>query len=138
MAIKKIWMKVPPRPSRPKVPDSLKSVVKIKAEEFVESFLKPNFIKEPPKDYRWNYPVDISTKWHQQYFYFCSTWRSPGPNRISEYFEVRFARLGYAGSERFNMAYMRHTGQWWEIFYDLSLDECIEEMRTNPLFQPAI
>ena len=31
-----------------------------------------------------------------------------------------------------------HTGQWREIFQDLTLDECIEEIRTNPLFQPAI
>jgi len=51
---------------------------------------------------------------------------------------VRFARLEYAGEEKFNMAYMRHTGQWWEIFQDLTLDECIDEIRTNPLFQPAI
>jgi hypothetical protein len=137
MATKKRWMYVPPKPPKPKVPDSVKSVVKTKADEFVESFLKPNFIKPPPKDYQWNYPVDIFTKWHQTYFYFCSTWRSPGPNAISEYFESRFARLEYAGGEKFNMAYMRYTGQWWEIFQSLTLEECIEEMRTNPLLQLA-
>jgi len=48
---------------------------------------------------------------------------------------VRFARLEYAGDEKFNMAYMRHTGQWWEIFQELTLDECIEEIRTNPLLR---
>src|SRR5208337_1865743 len=41
--------------------------------------------------------------------YFCSTWRSPRSNAISEYFEISFARLEYAGGEKFNMAYMRHT-----------------------------
>jgi hypothetical protein len=111
--------------------------VKCKADEFVESFLKPNFIKEPPKDHQWNYPVDIFTKWYQRYFYFCSTWRSPGPNAISEFFEVRFARLEYAGDEKFNMAYMRYTGQWWEIFQNLALDQCIEEIRINPLLHLA-
>ena len=92
---------------------------------------------KPPKDYRWNYPVDIFTKWRRRYFYFCSTWRSPSPNTISEYFESRFVRLEFTGDEKFNMAFMRHTGQWCEIFEDFTLDRCIEEIRTNPLFQPA-
>ncbi len=112
MATKKRWIYVPPKPPKPKVPEYLKSFVKTKADDFVESFLKPNFIKEPPKDYEWNYPVDIFTKWYQRYFYFCSTWRCPSPNAISEYFEIRFARLEYAGDEKFNIAYMRYTGQW--------------------------
>lgn len=136
MATRKIWMNVPPKASKPKVPESLKSVVKTKAEEFVQLFLKPHFIKEPPKDYQWNYIVDIFTKWYHRYFYFCSTWRSPGPNAISEYFEVRFARLDYAGGNKFNVAFMRYTGQWVEFMQDLSLDECIEEIKTNPLLQP--
>lgn len=132
MAAKRRWMYVPPKPPMPKVPDHLKSDVKARADEFVESFLKPNFIKEMPEDYQWNYPVDVFTKWHQRYFYFCSTWRSPGPDAISEFFEHRFARLEYAGDEKFNVAYMRHTGQWREIFQSLTLAECIEEIRTDP------
>ncbi len=40
---------------------------------------------------------------------------------ISGFFEARFARLEYAGNEKFNMAYKRHTGQWWEIFQDFTL-----------------
>ncbi len=137
MATKRRWMYVPPKPAKPKVPEYLKSVVKTRADEFVETFLKPNFIKERPKDYQWNYPVDIFTKWYQRYFYFCSTWRSPHPDSISEYFEIRFARLEYAGNDKFNVAYMRHTGQWWEIFQGLSLDQCIEEIRTDPHLRPA-
>ncbi len=136
MATRKRWMYLPPKPAKPKVPEYVKTAVKRKADEFVESFLKPTFIKDQPKDYRWNYVVDIFTKWHQRYFYFCSTWRSPSPNAITEFFEVRFARLEYAGDEKFNMAYMRHTGQWWEIFRDLTPDECIEEIQGNSLFQP--
>ena len=61
---------MPPKPPKPKMPEYLKSVVKTKADEFVESFLKPLFIKEPPKDYQWNYPVDIFTRWYQRYFYY--------------------------------------------------------------------
>ena len=64
MTTKRRWMYAPPKPAKPKVPEYLKPAVKAKADEFAESFLKPNFIKEPPKDYQWNYPVDIFTKWH--------------------------------------------------------------------------
>jgi hypothetical protein len=128
-------MYVPPKPAKPKVPEYLQSTVKSKADDFVESFLKPTFIREPLKDQQRNYVVDIFTKWYQRYFYFCSTWRSPSPNAISEYFEIRWARLEYAGEEKFNMAYMRYTGQWWEIFQDLSLDQCLEEIRINPLLR---
>ena len=53
MATKKQWMYVPPKPAKPKVPEYLKSAVKSKADDFVESFLKPQFKKDPPKDYRW-------------------------------------------------------------------------------------
>jgi hypothetical protein len=28
------------------------------------------------------------------------------------------------------------VGQWWEIERGLSLSECLEQMRTNPLLQP--
>ena len=96
---KKSWMYVPPKPQKSMVPDHLKSDMKAGADEFVESL-----------DYQWSYPVYIFRKWHQRYFYFCVTWRSPRPDAISEYFESRFARLEYAGDEKFDVAYMRHTG----------------------------
>jgi len=70
MATKKSWVRVPQKPSKSQVPDSLKEEVQKKAEELVHSFLKPNFIKEPPKGTQWNYIVDIYTKWYRNYFYF--------------------------------------------------------------------
>ncbi len=62
MAPKKRWTHVPPKQAKPKVPEHVKAAVKCKADDFVESFLKPQFIKPPPKDYKRNYPVDIFTK----------------------------------------------------------------------------
>lgn len=80
--------------------------------------------------------MDMHTKWYRSYFYFCSKYRSPGPHAISEYFEEKFARLEYAENERFNLAYMRHTGQWWEISQGLTLEECLGMILEDPLFQP--
>jgi len=127
---------VPTKPAKPKISESLKSTVKSKADDFVESFLKPRFIKPPPKENQGNYAVDIFTKWHQRYFYFCSTWRSPAPDTLSVHFEVRFARLEYVEDDKFNLACTRYSGRWSEIFQDLTLDECIEEIKGDPLLQP--
>jgi hypothetical protein len=53
----------------------------------------------------------------------------PKTNAISGYFEIRFARFEHAGGEKFNMAYMRHTVHRWEIFQDLTLDQCLQEIK---------
>jgi hypothetical protein len=54
------------------------------------------------------------------------------PNAISEYFEMRFARLEYAGGEKFNTAYMRYAGQWWEIFWENGWTAKRQQLRSEP------
>jgi hypothetical protein len=102
------------------VPDNLKAEVEKKAEALVAEFLKPQFIKPPPKNWRFNYIIDIHSKWHRSFFYFIATYRSRGPTAIKPTFEAPFARLEYIGNRRFNCTYMRHTGQWWEVHQSLS------------------
>jgi hypothetical protein len=116
----------PSRLQKPKVPDDVKAEVTAKADGLVEQFLKPNFIKKPPKKPRWNYIIAIHTKWHHSFFYFVATFGSPGPTAIKPTFEAPFTRWEYVGHRRCNMAHVRHTGQWWEIHKDLSPDECLE------------
>jgi hypothetical protein len=133
---RKVWMASPPRKPKYKVPESIKAHVQGKADQLIESILKPEHIKSPLEDARFNYIVDIYSKWYQRYFYFCATYRCPAPNRISEFFETRFARLEYAGNETFNLSYMPHTGQWVELFTNLTLDECLESIRSEPHYLP--
>jgi hypothetical protein len=130
------WVHQPRKASKPSVDEKTKAEVLEKASQLVEGFLKPKCIKPPPKHKRWNYLIDITTKWHQSFFYFRSTYASRGPTAISPTFASRFARLEYVGHGRFNLAYMRHTGKWWEIFQRLSLDACLDTIRENDLFQP--
>jgi len=132
----KTWRPAPPKQLKPKLPDTLKAEVQTRANQLVESVLKPAHIKPPAENERFNYLVDIFTKWHQNYFYFCATYCSTGPNAIAPFFETRFARLAYIGNNRFGLSYMRHTGQWWEIYPDLSLDESLSAVRDEPHFQP--
>src|SRR5437867_3033608 len=124
----KRWVYSPPKPPRPAVPDTVKAEVEAKANELIETVLKPRHVKPPPKDQRWNYIIDIGGKWFRSYFYFFSTYACPGPNALSPTFESKFARLEYVGNGRFNMAYMRHTGQWWEVHQGRTVDQCMKSI----------
>jgi hypothetical protein len=132
----KRWVYAPGKPAPPSVPEDLKAEVKAKADDLVEAVLKPQHVKPPHKDLRWNYIIDIYTKWHRSFFYFCSTYASPGPNALSPTFESPFARMEYVGAGRFNLAYMRHTGKWWEVYQGLTVDECLESIRDEGIFTP--
>lgn len=130
------WFFRPEKPPKPKVPENVKMEVEIKAGELVASFLKPNHIKPPHEDERFSYVVDIYTGWYRNYFYFYAKYRCPGPNCITPFFETKFARLEYVGKDIFNLSYMRHTGQWFEIYTGLSVDECLADVKDDPHFLP--
>lgn len=133
---KKVWRLQAPRKARSKPAENFKAQVKEKADQLIESALKPAHIKPVPKNMKFNYIIDIYSKWYHSYFYFCATYRCPSPDAISELFETRFARLEYTGNQRFNLSYMRHTGQWVKIFTDLTLDECLESIEREPHYLP--
>jgi hypothetical protein len=133
---KRMWIYSPKKPTPPQVPDDIKAEVEARANELVETYLKPTYIKPPPKDRRWNYIIDVFIKWHRSFFYFCSTYACPGPNALSPTFESRFARMEYVGDGKFNLSYMRHTDKWWEVAQGLTADQCIEAIRGGGIFQP--
>ena len=124
-----------PRPAS-RVPDAVKERVTAKANEIIETLFKPEYVKPPPKDESFNYIVDIYTKWRKNCLYFGAKYACPGPNAISPFFEDNFTRLAYMADGRFNLAYMRHTGKWHEVFTDLSLDEALDDIREQPFFHP--
>lgn len=131
---RKKWTWAPARPRR--MPEAVKDEVRRKASNLVECFLKPRYIKPPPKDTRFNYLVDISTKCHGRFFYFKAKYASPGPNALSPFFELGFARLEYTSADRFNLAYFRHTGQWHEVYSGLKLKEAFDLIREGWPFEP--
>lgn len=133
---KKIWMPASVKRTKPKVSDDLKHSLKEKADEIIETILKPKHIKPPPTDNDFNYLVDIYSKWYRNYFYFCARYNCPSPNAISPSFETKFARMEYVGNERFNLSYMRHTQKWWEIYQELTITECLKLIVEEPHFIP--
>jgi len=131
-----VWGYNPPRAPKPKVEIITRASVERKATELVEAVLKPTYVKTQPDEKLFNYVVDIYTKWYGNYFYFSAKYCCPGPNARSPYFDSNFAHLEYVGGDaRFNLSFMRHTGQWIEIHHNVSLDECIEAIRNDQWFQ---
>jgi hypothetical protein len=41
------------------------------------------------------------------------------------FFETKFARLEYAGTDRFRLAFMRHTEEWIEVYPNTSFEKCL-------------
>jgi hypothetical protein len=81
--------------------------VTTKANELIETVLKPKHIQPPPEDPQFNYIVVMYGKWYHRYFYFCATYCVPGPNAPMPGFEAKFARMEYAGNNRFHLSFMR-------------------------------
>lgn len=118
---------------RPSIPAGLKQRVQEEADRLVAEVLRPRSVQQPHPDF--NYITDIFTRWFRSWFYFCATYTAPDrPDNVADSFEVRFARLEYAGGERFHMAFMRYTGEWIEIYRDRTLEECWAAMRDDPYF----
>jgi hypothetical protein len=131
------WVFSPPRPAKSQVSAPVKIEVEEKVWQLVETVLKPKYIAPPPHEGDSNYLVDIYTKWYRSYLYLCAKYACPGPNALAPFFELKFARLEFiGGSSRFNLAFMRHTGEWIEIYRDLSVDECLTAIKDDPWFQP--
>jgi hypothetical protein len=131
---KKQWIWARAKPS--KVPDALKRGLSVKANALIEEHIKPEHVKPPPKSPRFNYIEDIFTKWRGRYFYFMARYASPGSNCISPSFEVGFARLEFIGDDRFDLAYFRHTGKWWTILSELTVDEVLKIVKDGGHFTP--
>ena len=132
---KQTWVFNPKKKS-PVVPERIQSDTTRLVERLVQNVLKPTYVKPRPKDERFNYLIDISTKWHRHFFYVVGKYYCPGPNRLSPTFETGFVRLEYVSDGRFNVAYMRHTGKWWQIFSGLTLKKCLQIIEVNPIFFP--
>ena len=132
----KTWVYAPKKPSKGKLPDDLKAAVEVQASELVEKVLKPRHVQPPPQEPRFNYVIDVWSKWHGSYFYFGATYACPGPNAISPTFETKFARMEYIGGKHFAVAYLRHNDKWFTVFPSLTLAECLEAIGGGGPFQP--
>jgi hypothetical protein len=106
------WTLRPAKPTAPIVPPGLKESVQAQAQRLIKTELAPR-IPAPRAHPQFSYLIGISTSWWRHYFYFVSTYRIPDPTAIPPTRDFKYARLEYVGRSRFNLAWMRHTGQWF-------------------------
>jgi hypothetical protein len=132
---KKTWVYAPKK-EKVKISDNVKERVKKRADEFIESVLKPKHVKTPRKNAKSNYIIDIYSKWYRQCFYFCATYHCPEENAISPSFETNFARLEYLPGGSYTLAYLRHNNKWFEIDHNISLDKAFRKIEDGPHFIP--
>ena len=130
------WMLPSPsqRTAKAALPEKIRADVDAKATKLVAT-LKPKYVQPPPKNPRFNYIIDVWTKWIGGTLYFGATYACPGPNAISPSFEVKFARMEHVGGGRFALSYMRHTEKWFKLFPSLTADECLDAVENDCHFQ---
>ena len=133
---RKTWVYAPKKSPTEKVPVDLKATVTTEASELIEKVLKPKHVQPPPKEPRFNYVIDVWSKWHRNYCYFGATYACPGPYAMSPTFETKFVRMEYIGGKRFALAYMRHTEKWFTVYPSLPWDKCLKVIEGNELFHP--
>ena len=59
------------------------------------------------------------------------------PDAGVESFEAKFARMQYAGNQKFYLSFMRYTGDWIQPYMAMTVDECIAAVRDDPFFTVA-
>jgi hypothetical protein len=96
----------------------------------------PRFLPEI-RPTQFNYPIAIYGKWHGNKYRFMTRYRSDDPASIEPEFEAPFARLEYAGRDRFDLSYHRHTGEWFRLYEALSLAEALDLVAQGGHFQPC-
>lgn len=123
------------RTSHPVADTAVKVPAEAKARKLVEEVLKPRFVEPAPEDARFNYVRDVTLKWHGSSLFFVKVYACPGANALSPSFEARFARMRHVGGGRFDLSFLRYTGQWVELYQGQAVEECLEAIRDDPWFQ---
>ena len=114
----------------------VKNKVTFLAQQLVDTKLKPLHIKKHKGKKDHNYIDDIYVRWYRNYFYFCAKYKSLSSNSIVPEFELKFARLEYQVNENYNLSYLRHNNNWFEIGRDINLDSCLSTIGEGALFTP--
>ena len=65
---RRIWLPASPKPTKLKVSNPVKLALKEKADEIIESVIKPKHIKPPSTDNDLKYIVDVYSNWYKKYF----------------------------------------------------------------------
>jgi hypothetical protein len=126
-------MKAPHRPSGSS--ETEKAAIIAACQSFIDEVLKPRFLPSiRPTEF--NYPIDISGKWHGSRYRFLQRYRSGFPENLGEEFDSPFARLDWIGRDRFDIQWFRHTGTWHRLYRDVSPAGALKILETDGILHP--
>ncbi len=136
---KKVWY-FNSKPN-PKMDELTKKRIDERCGRFIESVLKPKFISSSNESSELDVPntivVDIYFKWWRNFIHFYAKYRDTRPElEAIGTSDLKLARIEYLEEDKYNLAYFRHTGKWWKIFFGISLEECFEAIEDMPHFHP--
>ena len=133
----KVWIYDPHTPKKT-ISDRAKVRVQSACDQFLEKYLRPRFVcpfsaknkKEPQC-------IDIGWKQRGNFIYFKAIYKDMRRNAMLEEYDYPLARLEYMDTNLFNLAYFRHTGEWWTITHGRgnSLSECLDLIQKLPHFK---
>lgn len=102
-------------------------------ETYLTEEVKPYYIRAETISEEFPYPTDIRVEWRKNTLFFIKQLFDPNDG---EFFEHEYAKMSLRAKNSFNLAYHRHTGAYFILYYDISLDECLKALETNMLLQP--
>ena len=124
------WVKAK-QPTKPT--DAQKAAITAKFAPLVQRLnneLPP--LEEPQKR---NQCIRVFTKWWRNFFYVMQEYKCPPEGYTAPGFELGLSRMEFRGEDSFEIAYFRHTGQWWVVAKGLTLEECVKAIEQDPWFQ---
>ena len=118
-----------------------RSAIAVTCEQFIAGKLRPRFLPEV-RPSQFNYPIEIFGKWRGSKYSFITRYRSGWPDNAGEEFDAPFTRLDHLDDcltgIRFDVLWLRHTGQWWRSHSSVTLDEALRLIEAEPLLQPNL
>lgn len=107
---------------------------------FIDERLKPRFLGEV-RPTEFNYPVDLHGRWRGRSYSFLTRYRSGFVENRGVEFDAPFARLDHVEEklERvlFDVMWPRHTGRFWPLRSDVTLDEAFAIIEKEGLLWPT-
>ena len=113
-----------------------KGIITAACQRLIDEVLKPRCLPVI-RPTQFNYPIDIQGKWHGTRYRFIQRYRSGHSENLNEEFDAPFARLDWMGRRRFDVQWHRHTGEWFCLYRDLSLEEALKAIETDELLHPS-
>lgn len=123
------WVFVEPKPKTSS--DLQKLALETPFQSLIDEF-NAKLVVQPNPDF--GYVTGFHGKWYRHYFYVCQTMRYDNPDYGVREAEYKTGRIECFADDTFAVAYFRHTGQWHEITRGLNIEDCLEMLKSHPIF----